>query len=329
MSTKVCGVIFARLCLILQLTSSFEESYLKMALIETLFAVPINQARAASLAFWKTRQNEPETHSDGQRGVDREQGEEPDQTSSAQFPTLHSLLYSPQFWTQALLAINYLSTWSTLDDQNVTQDDLVPTVRPWSDHQVHDLLGQLVPDPVVAAQMAPLPEETVEPLNNEEVPDYIVEGTIRAQRKYPNSSVFYVVNDQDQIIVNQETNRPKVVCYKCFKEFQDEHSIYRHLQIHDKSNRHQCPLCPSSHVQRYNLRIHMETHIGMDVPQEIKYTLPHDFRGIIDGDPDIINPVKFQKKLARALKKRIKTTTCIESIQSLQSKLLSLEHGNA
>ncbi|XP_059097429.1 uncharacterized protein LOC131891784 [Tigriopus californicus] len=177
--------------------------------------------------------------------------------------------------------------------------------------------------------MAPLPEEPVEPLNNKEVPDYIVEGTIRAQRKNSNSSVFYVVNDQDQIIVNQETNRPKVICYKCFKELQDEHSIYRHLQIHDKSNRHQCPICASSHVQRYNLRIHMETHIGMDVPQEIKDTLPHDFRGIIDGDPDIINPEKFQKKLARALKKRIKTTTCIETIQSLQSKLLSLEHGKA
>ncbi|XP_059097971.1 putative transcription factor Ovo-like 1 [Tigriopus californicus] len=137
------------------------------------------------------------------------------------------------------------------------------------------------------------------------------------------------VAEQNEIVVDEKTKKPTAICFICRKAFGDENSIYRHMKIHDETSRHQCPLCPGIHVQRYNLRIHMETHIGMDVSQEIMDTLPSDFRGVLEGDPDIIAPVKYRKKLIRAVRKRIKTANCHEVVQNLQTKLLSLEHGIA
>ncbi|TRY80346.1 hypothetical protein TCAL_14506 [Tigriopus californicus] len=279
-----------------------------MAVINANFANLVKEANAASAAASKTPMNEPVAHLEEPRGVE-----------------ICGIIALPI--CSLYQALYHQSILHRFKNQYEAQETRVPMLQPLSEDQLHDLVGRLVPDPTVFVQGVPVPEEPVEPIIDQEENEYVVVGTTRARRKNPRSPVYYIVDEQDQIVVNPVTGKRWAFCPICPKVFEDESSVYRHDDIH-KSERHQCPLCDRSSVQRYNLRIHMETHIGMDVPKVVKDMLPNDFRGVIDGNPDFINPAKFHRKLVRALKKRIKATTCMQTVQSLQSKLLSLEHGN-
>ncbi|TRY81145.1 hypothetical protein TCAL_16771 [Tigriopus californicus] len=298
-----------------------------MSLINSNLQNLIHQARAASEASASTP-----------RGVEwGDQGEQPAQNHSVPFLNglinpwnLHPLLPGQQAWMQAFHGLQFKVLMEYFMTQyGASRNPIIPPIaQTRSEHQREDLGGQLLPDPNVSTELVPAPEAPLEPVVQDEEMSIVV-GQRRARRKCPGSLVFYLVNEQNEIVVDEKTKKPTAICFKCRKAFGDENSIYRHMKIHDKTSRHQCPLCPGIHVQRYNLRIHMETHIGMDVSQEIMDTLPSEFRGVLEGDPDIIAPEKYRKKLVRALRKRIKTANCHEVVQNLQTKLLSLEHGIA
>ncbi|XP_059097798.1 uncharacterized protein LOC131892081 isoform X1 [Tigriopus californicus] len=332
-----------------------------MAMINTIFANLVEEAKAASAAASKTAMNEPVAHLEeprgvvwGQRGEHAQTPLAPGSNDLAQYWNVQSLFHSPQTWLQLFRSLQHQSFLKHFKNQYEAQETRVSMPQPLSEDQLHDLVGRLVPDPSVFAQGVPVPEESVKPITVQEEHEYVVVGTTRARRKNPSSPVYYIVDEQDQIVVNPVTGKRWAFCPICPKVFEDESSVYRHDDIH-KSERHQCPLCDRSSVQRYvhpdihldwssspiagsnvhfcshsryNLRIHMETHIGMDVPKVVKDMLPNDFRGVIDGNAEFINPARFRRKLVRTLKKRIKATTCMQTVQSLQSKLLSLEHGN-
>ncbi|TRY80844.1 hypothetical protein TCAL_14518 [Tigriopus californicus] len=287
-----------------------------MTLVNSNFQNLVNQARAASEASASTP-----------RGVEWEQGAQRAPNHGVPFLNglinpwnPHPLLPGQQAWMQAFHGLQFKFLMEYFMTQyGAARNPIVPMAQTQSEHQRVDLGGRLLPDQIVPAQLVPAPEAPLEPAVQDEVLSIVV-GQRRARRKCPGSLVFYLVNEQNEIVVDEKTKKPTAICFKCWKAFGDENSIYRHMKIHDETSRHQCPLCPGIHVQRYNLRIHMETHIGMDVSQEMMDTLPSDFRGVLEGDPDIIAPDKYRKKLVRSLRKRIKTTNCHEAVQVLRNR---------
>ncbi|XP_059097499.1 uncharacterized protein LOC131891843 [Tigriopus californicus] len=213
-----------------------------MSLINCNLQNLIHQARAASEASASTPNVDLVVATEKQRGLEWEQGAPPAPNHSVPFLNglinpwnPHPLLQGQQAWMQAFHGLQFKFLMRHfLTQYGPARNPIVPMARTQSEFQREDLGGQLRPDPNVSTELVPAPEAPLEPAVQDEVLTIVV-GQRRARRKCPGSLVFYLVNEQNEIVVDEKTKKPTAICFICRKAFGDENSIYRHMKIHDET----------------------------------------------------------------------------------------------
>ncbi|TRY80515.1 hypothetical protein TCAL_15536 [Tigriopus californicus] len=125
-----------------------------MAMINTIFANLVEEAKAASAAASKTAMNEPVAHLEeprgvvwGQRGEHAQTPLAPVSNDLAQYWNVQSLFHSPQTWLHLFRSLQHQSFLNHFKNQYEAQETRVSMPQPLSEDQLHDLVGRLVPDP--------------------------------------------------------------------------------------------------------------------------------------------------------------------------------------
>eukprot|EP00094_Tigriopus_californicus_P010865 TCALIF_10480-PA protein Name:"Similar to Zscan20 Zinc finger and SCAN domain-containing protein 20 (Mus musculus)" AED:0.02 eAED:0.02 QI:105/0.85/0.75/1/0.71/0.62/8/401/760 len=108
------------------------------------------------------------------------------------------------------------------------------------------------------------------------------------------------VRDENGEIVYSKSGKAKIRCEVCGRILTDPSSLYRHRKTHTDEKQHECKICFSKHIQRFNMKQHTVTHIGYPIDLSVINSMDVDLKGIMQGVRKHIKPDEFWKRVEKA-----------------------------